>query len=294
MDVPALRRPLSASDDRTTLLVATGVLLVIAGGVAALIALFTVVGVVLGAAGVHHIHRAALAPLLPALLPPALLLAVGVGLIRLRRWARSLGLVVGGAWLLAGAQLFVGLAVALHDIPMYGGPQLFGAGLLVVIPFGIVAPGLVVALLARRDVARTLEARDLARRRVTDGIPLAALALAFMTATAALWFVELALVGHELPLPAGVLSSPNAAAVGHLLLAAIALVAATGIARGITLPIWISLLVTLGYGGLWLERAVSAPSRFPFVYLASLMALTLALHVVAARALLLQRRRISV
>jgi hypothetical protein len=292
-DLPRLRRPLPASEDRAGLIVVAGVLVLVGGSFAALVALFALVGAA-SALFADHLHRVALLPILVAATPPTLLLWLGVGLVRLRRWARPIGLVVAGGWLVAGLHLAAALGAAFRT-PMYGGPQIVGLGLVGATAFGVLVPATLLALLARRDVARTLEARDLAPRRFTDGIPLAALALAFASGAAALWFAAMALIGHELPLPAGVLATPSAAAVGHLLLAAIAAVAATGIARGITLPIWISMLVTLGYAGLWLNRAATAPSRLPFVYLAGLMAVAAVLHLAAARALLLLRRsRISV
>lgn len=180
--------------DRSTALVAVGILEILAGAVFALFALLSEVAGAVMAAQMPS-AQAASPRALGLAVAAYLLLAVGfiwlgIGSIRARRWARALwvsaaaiGLIMGviavpSAWYATGA----GVAAAAQ-----AGDVAAAAGLIRVITVGfllvgfLVIPGGMLWFYSSSDVRRTCEARD-PKERWTDRCPLPVLGLALYAA----------------------------------------------------------------------------------------------------------------
>jgi hypothetical protein len=118
------------------------------------------------------------------------LIALGIGSIRARRWARALSLIVAWAWLMSGLCAIIGVSVVLPkalQATMQGGPGMpAGAAAAVAIAkiaalatiglFFILVPGVLIAFYQGKNVKATCEAHD--APRWTDACPLPVLGLA--------------------------------------------------------------------------------------------------------------------
>jgi hypothetical protein len=111
-------------------------------------------------------------------------LAVGIGSIRARRWARALALVVSAVWLAAGTVSVVMLTVilpkALRAMSVPVG-TISGTAIALAIGFAIILPLALVLFYRSAAVAATVERRD-PKPRWTDRTPLPVLAVVLVIA----------------------------------------------------------------------------------------------------------------
>ncbi len=109
--------------------------------------------------------------------------AVGVGSIRARRWARALSVVVGAIWTVAGLVASLTLLVVVPKITKGMPRPTLGYGCLaaVVAIGGVILPLIIFLFYRSPDVRATCEARDLISRW-TDRVPLPVLAMVIIMA----------------------------------------------------------------------------------------------------------------
>jgi hypothetical protein len=149
----------------------------------------------------------------------AVFLALGVGSIRARRWARILTLVVSGCWAVFGVLSGIALAIFLPGVfermPTGGSarPVLFVMGSFLLV-FGVLLPLAFLVFYARRDVAATCEARD-GKPGFADRVPLVVLVLTLLYGFTAVMTLATAFFA-VLPYPGGILTGPPAAAISVL------------------------------------------------------------------------------
>jgi len=193
---PETKREDALTKDRTTGLILFGVLEILLGVGCALLIPLTVWAAALSAS----VDPAAAASLTPRRLVPglslyalgaAVLIWLGVGSVRARRWAAALWPVVGWVWLATGV---VGLAMSAAVAPglrdqvgvAAGVPDSWAAAVvavvLVVTAIVLVAlPGILIRFYGREDVRATCERRN-PRTTWTDACPQALLSLSLVWA----------------------------------------------------------------------------------------------------------------
>ncbi len=238
--------------DRRTRLLVLGALLVLLGCGAVLVGGFTLLSVLaisrLGTAS--HLRPAQMIPSLlvyPA--AGAVLITLGIGSIRCRRWARPLVLVLAWTWLVVGVStcllLFVMLPRILESMPS-AQPGVTHAALgcmgAVFAVLGILVPLLLVLLYRGPDVRATFAARD-PTPRWTDRVPTPLLGLSLWMASGAVG--TLVSVGHAV-FPAGPVLLTGWPAVALVLaLAVLWGYLAVGLARRSRAAWWTALATTL-------------------------------------------------
>ncbi len=243
--------PPAHRDCRTRLLV-LGALLVLFGCGAFLVGGFTLLSVL--AAG-RFAPEAHLRPVqvLPSLIfyvtAAVLLITLGIGSIRCRRWARPFILILGWAWLGLGVLTLVVFFVLLPRIlettpsvdPRTAHWTLGCMGVVQVL-LGILMPLLLILLYRGPDVRATFAARD-PSPRWTDRVPTPLLGLSLWMGTAALGTL---FSSAYAVFPAGpvLLSGPPAVAVS-LALGALWTYLAIGLARRSRAAWWVALATTL-------------------------------------------------
>lgn len=176
-----------AHKDRSTGLVVFGVLQIVIGAACAALLLGAAAGAELAA------RRGQLPVSAPALassvfvwgVAAAYFVTAGIGSIRARRWARALSVAVSGLWLVGGIVGTIATAVLLPSLAP-GLPLVrivvFVAALFVLVPLALFL------FYNRLDVGVTCDRRD-PKRRWTDRVPLAVLALVIVMAFTALWLL---------------------------------------------------------------------------------------------------------
>jgi hypothetical protein len=164
----------------------------------------------------------------------AVFLALGIGSIQRRRWARILTLVVSGFWLFSGvlagvvvAFVLPGVLKGLTSLGPSARPAFLVAGSVFVF-FQVLLPSAFLIFYARRDVAATCEARD-TNAGFADRVPLPIFLVALLYAVTAAGTLASALMA-VLPYPGGILTGPPAAAI-LMVSAALSAVTAWGVYR---------------------------------------------------------------
>src|SRR5512141_797170 len=147
----------------------------------------------------------------------AVFLALGIGSIQRRRWARILTLVVSAFWLFSGvlggivvALVLPGVLKGLTSLGPSARPAFLVAGSVYVF-FQVLLPSAFLIFYARRDVAATCEARD-TTAGCADRVPLPIFLMTLLYAVTV--FGTLASAFRAvLPYPGGILTGPPAAAI---------------------------------------------------------------------------------
>jgi hypothetical protein len=200
LESPLQPSPDAGFTDRSSWLVLGGALLIAAGVVAALLGLLSAAAPMLARGMPGQAGDSGQAPFLwmgvlfyEGL--AALLIVLGVGSLRARRWALALVQIVLWTWLFTGilSVLFVVLLV-----PSMVGPQVVGAQagmmpclILVALVMGallVVVPLVLLLVYRRQDVRRTVEVRD-PGPAWTDRLPLSLLGIVLALAVSALFTV---------------------------------------------------------------------------------------------------------
>lgn len=241
-----------AHRDRRTRLLVLGVLLVVLGCGAILLGGLTLVSFAVTSrlATTPQLRPAQMVPSLLAYpAGGAILITLGIGSIRCRRWARPLVLILGWSWLLMGSAALVmlfGLAPEILRSMPSADPQVthvivgcMGAvnGLL-----GILVPLLLVTLYRGPDVRATCETLD-PKPRWTDRVPTPLLGLCVWMGSAA--FGMLVSSGYAV-FPAGPVLLTGASAVAvDLALAALWAYFAIGLARRSRTAWWAAVATSL-------------------------------------------------
>jgi hypothetical protein len=177
----------------------------------------------------------------------AVFLALGIGSIQRRRWARILTLVVSGLWLFSG--VLGGIVVALvlpgvlKGLPSLGPaarPAFLVAGSVFVF-FQVLLPSAFLIFYARRDVAATCEARD-TNAGFADRVPLPIFLMALLYALTAAGTLASAFMA-VLPYPGGILVGTPAAAI-LITSAALSAVTAWGVYRRCLWAWWTAIVLS--------------------------------------------------
>lgn len=176
--------------DRRKALVAFGVLQIILGVVAAAFGLVVTASHEIAAQRGLPTSGAALASAVVVYGIAAIyLLAVGIGSIRTRRWARTLSTVVSALWAVAGVvgglMIMVVLPRALRAYGTTDTTRIVGRVGLFILIFGVALPLILHFFYRRDDVRLTCEAVD-ATPRWTDRVPSPVLAVVLVLAFAAI------------------------------------------------------------------------------------------------------------
>jgi len=192
--------------DRRTGLLVFGILEILLGALAALLIPLMIFGQVM-AAHVNH-ESPPLRQIIPGVvfygIVAAVLIGLGIGSCKTRRWARALSLIVTWSWLAMGVIMMVAMAFFLPSI-LKAASQPQGQGLpesarlvvmLVIMIFmgilSVVVPGILVFFYQSRHVRATCEAHDLSPCW-TDACPLPILALSLWLGFGALTMLTLPL-----------------------------------------------------------------------------------------------------
>ncbi len=165
--------------DRSGGLVAFGIVQIVLGGLTSLAIPFLLLGALLsGRAGAGMPLRSYAVTVLSYAFAAALLITMGVGSIRARRWARTLSLIVSWAWLLFGIIMTVFVTVMLptsflaafqkaaaSNPNASGMPTGFLAVILTIVIvffaiFLVVVPLVLLLFYRRKDVQETVKRRD--------------------------------------------------------------------------------------------------------------------------------------
>ena len=248
--------------DRHVGLLAFGIVQIVLGvtsfGLAALTALSMLVFSKVAPAGSPQVTMRQVLPSLGVyVIGGAVLIWLGIGSVRCRRWARPVTLVVNWVWLLMGVMttvmtIFVmpkTLAI-LPAQPSAVSDVIMTIILIFMTLFGICLPLAFILFFRSPDVAATCATRD-PRPRWTDGIPIPLLGLVLWLASVALMAV-LAIPFAILPFGATVLTGPSAVLV-DLLLAAVNATLAIGLYRRSRAAWWVALagVAVAGAWGIW-------------------------------------------
>lgn len=248
--------------DRHVGLLAFGIVQIVLGatafGLAALTALSMLVFSKVAPAGPPQITMRQVLPSLGIyVIGGAVLIVLGIGSVRCRRWARPITLIVNWVWLLMGTiTTFMMIFVIPKTLVMLPAQSSAAADVIMAIMlifmtlFGICLPLVFILFFRSPDVAATCAARD-PRPRWTDGIPIPLLGLVLWLASVALMAV-LAIPFAILPFGATVLTGPSAVLV-DLLLAAVNAILAVGLYRRSRAAWWVALfgIVLGGAWGIW-------------------------------------------
>jgi hypothetical protein len=199
LESPLQPSPAAGFPDRSRWLVLGGALLIAAGVVAALLGLLSAAAPILargmpGQAGVSGQTPFLLMGVLFYEGLAALLIVLGVGSIRARRWALALIQIVLWTWLFTGILSVLFLAVFIPSMP--GSPVGAAAGMmpclilvaLVMASLLVVVPLALLLVYRRQDVRRTVEVRD-PGPAWTDGLPLSLLGIVLALAASAFFTV---------------------------------------------------------------------------------------------------------
>lgn len=191
--------------DRRTGLIVFGILEIVMGGLAALMIPLMILGQVMAAR--LNQEQPPLRQMVPAMgvyvIVAAVLITLGIGSCKTRRWARALSLIVAWSWLGMGVITMVAMAFFLPSIlnvPQPQGQALPESARVVVMVVSmlfmgmlfLVVPGVLVWFYRSRHVKATCEARD-ASPRWTDGCPLPVLGLSLWLAFGAVSMLSLPL-----------------------------------------------------------------------------------------------------
>jgi hypothetical protein len=222
--------------DRQALLVAGGVLEILAGAACLLLLSFTALGVAMAwrHGGASQL-RASIPGLVAYVAVATILIWTGIGSMLARRWAYAVTVAGSVVWLVRGLG---GLAVATATVPYMlkawpetgGGAPAWAATVAAVSMVGtaavggVFAPAVLLVLYTRRGVRATCEARDRVPRW-TDRCPLAVLILAAALVTEAATDVAAATAGGSNVLFGRVLTGSWATTVALLTAGAAALIA---------------------------------------------------------------------
>lgn len=186
----------------------------------------------------------------------AVLLVIGIGLMRVRKWARALMLILCWFWLLSGSMATVLMAVILGSSKI---PAVILVGILSATfyaVFLILLPGILIWILRSDDVRLTCEAHDPVVRW-TDGRPLAVTGVALYMILFGLYALVLPF-GPEAPQFGVYLTGPLKYAV-PLALAAAWIASGAGFLRMKPWAWWATLLVTILGGVSALLTAIRIP-----------------------------------
>jgi hypothetical protein len=180
--------------DRGRLLVAIGAMLLLAGLALALLAPAEIyVFYLFSVGGPFHYEGFGFgsfmfgniaAQIMGYYLMAILLLALGAGHLGLRRWARTLSLVLLYAWLVVGVPMIIIFLLVLFASKELS-PLAAGAAILLLALSYPVVPILLIRFYQARDVKGTLDGRD-AREHWSDGRPLPVLVLGFLLSLVAI------------------------------------------------------------------------------------------------------------
>lgn len=199
--------------DRKTGLVVFGILEVILGLLCALIAPLMIFGMIIA----NTLNKSSAAPMSAGMIIPVVLLYVmlavwliwmGIGSIKVRRWARALLLVVSWIWLICGISGLIFMLFFMPDIynPMAqsGEPHKEITVIMKYAMFGFMAviyviiPGALVLFYGSKSVKATCEFRD-PHVRWTDKCPLPVLAVSLMYGLGAGSLLSMGFSGWAIP-----------------------------------------------------------------------------------------------
>ena len=206
-DFPVLPTPLPGYRDRSTGLVICGIVQIICGGLAALAVPFILLSMLLSrkTLGIHQPVSHSVSSVATYAFLAVTNVALGIGSIQARRWARALTLVTSWIWLVLGALLtvlFVAVLPASFMMGMRraasahpGGPPMpvaFAAVILTLVIvlfaiFLIALPLAFVVFYSRKDVIETCLHRD-PIERWTDRIPMPVLAAVLLFSCGAAYY----------------------------------------------------------------------------------------------------------
>ena len=239
--------------DRSTRLFVVGIFLIVLGCCSALLGAFSALTVLLlpdtsGAPGYGTGQVVSSFAVYVGL--GAVLIALGVGSIRARRWVRPLVLILGWSWLAMGVMgglmsafmmpwmldAFAAEDPALPWVLVGCFGTIFGL-------FGVLAPVVLILLYRARDVAATLDVRD-PREVWTDKIPTPLLGLVLWLAYGALAMAASSLYA-VFPLGGTILTGAPAVAV-YLALAALWAYLAVQLARRDRTAWWVAVAAVVG------------------------------------------------
>jgi hypothetical protein len=229
---PVVPGALNFKDRRTGLMV-FGILEILLGSLAALMVPLMIVGQVMAAKVTQE--PMPLRQLIPGAvvygLVAAVLICLGIGSCKIRRWARALSLVVSWSWLATGILTMAAMALFLPSIlnaPQPQGQALPESARLVVMIasmlfmgiFFIAVPGVLVFFYQSRHVKATCESRD-PLPSWTDACPLPVLGLSLWLGFGAVTILALPLSTHGVLPVFGRLISGFGGCMGALGLAAL-------------------------------------------------------------------------
>ena len=219
MSQSAFLGPQAAYKDRTVGLVVFGILEIFLGGLCALFVPLIAFSIAMGTRGGTPMDPRMMIPgMMMYVLMAVVLIWLGIGSVRCRRWARALSLVLGWLWLVAGIMgmgFFIVLMPGMQEaMAQQGGapPREFlfvmqGFMLAMVGCIYIVIPGALVLFYQSRHVRATCEAKD-PQVRWTDRCPLAVLALSVVWAVTAFSMLGALSYGGVFPLFGVLVSGP--------------------------------------------------------------------------------------
>jgi hypothetical protein len=239
--------------DRRGGLIAFGIIEIIIGGFFALFVPFMLLGQVLSAkqTGTEPQYQMLIPTVAIYGVAALIMIVLGIGSIRTRRWARALSLIVAWSWLLFGAiaTLFMaimfprifGQAPSSGELPATA--RMIGViiGLLFMAVFFVGVPAILVFFYQSKHVKATCEARDPVPRW-TDRVPLPVLALSLWLALGGATTLLMPLAYHGVAPFFGVLISGLPGIVFFVVFAAIWLYSAWATYQLKVLGWWIVLL----------------------------------------------------
>ncbi len=242
--------------DRRTVLIVFGIVEILLGALAALLIPLMILGQVLAAHTPEPMPQQSLRQLIPAVfiyaVVAAVLIALGIGSCKTRRWAQALSLITGWSWLVIGLLTIVMMMVVLPDILKAANPQsqpVPDAARLMIMVFAIlfmsiffvVIPGVLVLIYSSRHVRATCEARD-PTPHWTDACPLPVLGLGLWLAFGALIMLTLPLSTNSVLPLFGKLLSGVGGSLACVVLAAVFGYCAWAIYRLKAIGWWIALI----------------------------------------------------
>lgn len=206
-EIPAPRTPVPEYRDRSTGLLICGIVQIICGGLAALAVPFVLLSMLLSrkTLGIHQPLSRSLSSVATYAFVAVTNVALGIGSIQARRWARALTLVSSWIWLVLGVLLtvlFVAILPASFMMGMRraasahpGGPPMPLGVAAVILTFVIVLfavllialPLAFVIFYSRKDVVETCRHRDPVERW-TDPIPMPVLAAVLLFSCGAAYY----------------------------------------------------------------------------------------------------------
>ena len=212
--------------DRKVRLVVFGILQIILGSLSALTVPLMIFGMIATAARKDAAESVNVRTMIPGVLLYTLLgvwfIWMGIGSVKVRRWARALILVSSWIWLICGT---LGFAFVLLMIPnmydkMAESGKIPGAVEIVImcvmvtfmVMFYVIIPGLLVLFYSGRNVKATFEYRD-PKVRWTDKCPLPVLAISLMTVGWAISMLWMGIYKWTIPFFGSILSGTAGAIV---------------------------------------------------------------------------------